>query len=304
MSSYLRVYHVGRSGSADHPHRAPAVLTWTPDPRLREYVSGYLGFTERARLPAVQRALPSTGVPLLLGFARYRGVLSANGVEFTMPAFPVGGLHDHPVVLRQAVAPYGVAVVLTPPGAYALFGIPLREITNTYADLTDLLGQRAVSLADQLASAPSWPARFALLNRTLSAWLTPDARQPAAAIRRAWQRLELTHGQLRISTLATELEVSRSYLDKRFGEQIGLPPKVVARVLRFRHTAELLTSVGPTTPLSRIANACGYSDQAHLDREFRSLADCTPTEFLRSPGLDSRGDGEDPGGPGEVGPRR
>lgn len=94
---------------------------------------------------------------------------------------------------------------------------------------------------------------------------------------RAWQRLQDARGQLRIHDLATDLGLSRSYLNKRFDEQIGLSPKTVARILRFRHAAQLITA--STARLGPIADACGYSDQSHLDREFRALADCTPTEF-------------------------
>ncbi|MGI8868362.1 MAG: helix-turn-helix domain-containing protein [Mycobacteriales bacterium] len=49
-------------------------------------------------------------------------------------------------------------------------------------------------------------------------------------------------------------------------------PKVVARVLRFEHAVALL----PTRPLADVAAARGYAHQAHLNREFRDLAGCTP----------------------------
>lgn len=64
----------------------------------------------------------------------------------------------------------------------------------------------------------------------------------------AWQRLEHTHGRLRINDPARELDVSRSYLNKRFNEQIGLSPKAMACVLRFRRTTHLLTSTGNSAP--------------------------------------------------------
>lgn len=144
--------------------------------------------------------------------------------------------------------------------------------------MVDLLGHRAASLANQAAQMANWHGRFTLLDQTLRTWLSNNHRQPAATIVRAWQRLQRANGQLKITELAKELEVSRSYLDKRFAEQVGLPPKTVARILRFRRAAQLISS--SSAQLGSIAATCGYSDQAHLDRDFRTLAACTPTEFL------------------------
>jgi AraC-like DNA-binding protein len=284
MASDLRVYGVAAPELADadspvdHRGRQRDMVTSAPDRRLRRYVSGYIGFTASARLPTIQHALPSAGVPLLLQFDPSPGVLALGGSRLRIPPLPVVGLHNHAVTVHRPGPPHGIAILLTPPGAYALLGIALREIANTYTSMVDLLGERAVSLAEQLADIRNWPGRFALLNRTLGPWLSNNRRQPAATIVRAWQRLQSTDGQLTIAGLADELEVSRSYLDKRFAEQVGLPPKTVARILRFRRAAQLISS--SPARLGSIAATCGYSDQAHLDRDFRTLAACTPTEFL------------------------
>jgi AraC-like DNA-binding protein len=70
--------------------------------------------------------------------------------------------------------------------------------------------------------------------------------------------------------------------------QVGLAPKPAARVLRFQRAAELLLPPGPdggsraraARSVADVAATCGYADHAHLVREFRTLAGCTPTEYL------------------------
>ena len=66
----------------------------------------------------------------------------------------------------------------------------------------------------------------------------------------------------------------------RFAAQVGLGPKVAARVLRFRRAADLLVAGGPGT-VADVAARTGFADQSHLVREFRALAGCTPTRFVR-----------------------
>jgi AraC-like DNA-binding protein len=66
---------------------------------------------------------------------------------------------------------------------------------------------------------------------------------------------------------------------------VGLAPKQAARVVRFQRAARLLVpwagDAAPAAPsIAEVAAACGYADHAHLVREFRALAGCTPSEFL------------------------
>jgi transcriptional regulator GlxA family with amidase domain len=68
------------------------------------------------------------------------------------------------------------------------------------------------------------------------------------------------------------------HLERKFLQQIGLPPKTVARIFRFEYAIELLAY--PRGGLADIAVQAGYSDQAHLGREMNALAQCTPSELV------------------------
>jgi AraC-like DNA-binding protein len=66
---------------------------------------------------------------------------------------------------------------------------------------------------------------------------------------------------------------------------VGLPPKLVARIVRFERLTERVTTE-PAVDWAAVAAACGYFDQAHLAREVRELAGVTPTE-LRAAAVNS-----------------
>mgnify|MGYP005868667299 CR=1 FL=1 len=71
------------------------------------------------------------------------------------------------------------------------------------------------------------------------------------------------------------LDWSRKHLASRFHEEVGLPPKTIARIARFNR-AQAMAASGMGDGWADIAAACGYADQAHLTREFVALAGTTP----------------------------
>jgi Helix-turn-helix domain len=66
----------------------------------------------------------------------------------------------------------------------------------------------------------------------------------------------------------------------RFARDLGMSAKAYAQLQRFVWTlARLRESTSVDWP--RLAAEAGYSDQAHLARDFRRVASASPTEFLR-----------------------
>ncbi|MFB4311401.1 helix-turn-helix domain-containing protein [Actinomadura sp. GTD37] len=247
-----------------------------PHPALRPFLRSYDGYWETAAVPTRMRTLPTrtTVVIINLGPPLYLAVPDP-GVRDRAYASFVAGMHDGHGMYVSPGGQRGIQLDVTPLGAYTLLGVPMARLANAAADLADLLGGTARTLVERLADAPSWAARFDILDafllRRLDAGPVPDRE-----VARAWRLLDGGPG-VTVAGLAADVGWSRKHLTHRFREQVGLPPKTMARVLRFRRAVEMLAG---GAGFAEAAAACGYYDQAHLNREFRALSGCTPTELI------------------------
>jgi AraC-like DNA-binding protein len=119
--------------------------------------------------------------------------------------------------------------------------------------------------------------RLGLLERAIAERVAA-APPLAPELHHAWSRLERTRGSVPAATLAAEVGWSRRHLAATLHEHAGLPPKSLARVLRFEHAAARLRRPGDAT-LADLALDCGFYDQAHLNRDFRKFAGMTPAQY-------------------------
>jgi AraC-like DNA-binding protein len=168
---------------------------------------------------------------------------------------------------------------LTPAGAYRLFAVPLHTLARRTVSLDEVVGRWADELVERLYEA-DWDARFRLVEGALTQRIA-DARPPSPGVEFAWRRLNETRGTLRVRGLCDELGWSPKRLATRFREEVGVPAKTLARLLRFEHAAELLDARPPRS-LAEVAYACGYYDQSHLTNEFREITGRSPAVFRRA----------------------
>jgi AraC-like DNA-binding protein len=257
------------------------------DPRLRPLMYRDLyGFDLRRAGFSSWLEPPRPAVTLMIDLV---GSIRADGER--LPSAWVGGLGERPTLVGLGGGEYvSVDIELTPLGAYTVLGRPLAELAGECVALEDALGPGGRELAERLRDQRDWDARFDLLERFL---IGRAAVGPAPTPAVAWadRRLRETGGNIRVAELVGELGCSRRYLTSRFGAEVGLGPKALARQVRFAGVRERLER--SPTRLAEIAAAAGYCDQAHLNRDFRELAGVTPTEFLARliPGGGVLGDG-------------
>ncbi|HEX2807883.1 MAG TPA: helix-turn-helix domain-containing protein [Kineosporiaceae bacterium] len=252
--------------------------------RLRPYVAWYSGYRQQGLPPGFHRGLPSPHLTLILTLDDPL-MIAAHPDPAQEPGHYralIAGLHSCPALIRHEGYQSGVQVALHPLGARALLGLPAGELAGADVDLDQVLGHRSALLRERLLAAPTWDDRFDALDAALADLVDPDRSLPPE-LHRAWQLLRADGGSIGVRRLAREVGWGERHLLHRFRQEIGLSPKQAARVVRFDRTRVRLlkrVTAGRPAELADLAVGAGYYDQAHLAREFRELAGCSPSAFL------------------------
>ena len=129
----------------------------------------------------------------------------------------------------------------------------------------------------KLEDADDWNVRLDLAE-TFALDRLRRGPELSRAVVSAYRELAFCHGNIRIATIAARLGWSRKHLSQRFQDEIGLPPKALARMLRFNRAFDLANHAAEPD-WAGLAAECGYADQSHLTREFAEFAGATPGRF-------------------------
>ena len=141
-------------------------------------------------------------------------------------------------------------------------------------------GNSLISLRSEAAllTAPASMSEMAsITNQYLRAKLSQQL--PDRRVARAIHLFQ--HQTCRLDSVASHLGLSARQLQRLFQAHVGLEPKIFARIARFQRALH----AGRTTGFNwtRIAQDCGYYDQAHLIADFKEFSGAAPAARPVSP---------------------
>lgn len=185
----------------------------------------------------------------------------------------LAGVHSIPTTIETSVQMHIVGVHFRSGGAFPFLGVPPRDLHNETVPLDAIWGSDAAITRDQILSAPDDETRFDILEQTLL--LHASRLQRHRAVAHALKRL----GRASVADIAEETGFSQRRFIELFEGEVGLTPKLFARIQRFQC---VLRRVHRATDVdwSDVAVDCGYFDQSHLINDFRSFAGMTPTDYV------------------------
>ena len=83
-----------------------------------------------------------------------------------------------------------------------------------------------------------------------------------------------------IDDLANVVALSRSHFSRSFKHTVGLSPMEYVVVRRVERAKVMIRTT--KEPLAEVALACGFADQAHLNRRFRDIVGTSPGRWRRN----------------------
>jgi AraC-like DNA-binding protein len=184
----------------------------------------------------------------------------------------VVGTMTHARKFELSAGQFDCGVRFRPGMSYGFIRLPGTEIADRSLPLSEVWGTPGRDLNARLGDGRSAIECIGLIAKALCA--VPEH----GVVQRVATAIVARCGQVRVDELAFDAGMSARQLRRLFLEQIGLTPKHLSRVIRFRESVSQLgrTRRGDWT---QVALDCGYYDQAHFINEFRELSGYRPAEF-------------------------
>ncbi len=250
-----------------------------PGPALRPFVKTLWASDESALRDGAPRelVLPTGGMHVVVRVSDtplriFDGEGDATG--HTLAHAVVGGPRSSFYVRDVSRPVCSVGAQLYPGAAELVLGVPADALAERHTALEDLWGLAASEARERLAEAGSARARVDVFEAILTARL-PRIRGLHPAVAHALSRLS---ADVEVREVVDESGYSHRRFIELFRHAVGLPPKLYSRVLRFQRVISRLDR-DPRVAWAALASEVGYSDQAHLSREFREIAGVTPTRY-------------------------
>lgn len=285
-------YYKVRCSKANRSTKPMFYETYQPQPPLSQFIE-FFWMREGDNLSVAQtRLLPIGSMELVINLHEDRIPLfdphnraecgSTNG---TM----ICGVHSEGYIISIDRKISVMGVHFKPGGSTSFLTLPARELYNQRVGLDELWQGRAAELRDRLIEAPTTENRFLILEQFLLRVMQLPDRATALQEHRhpvvdfALQEFRRSPTPT-VRAVINQIGCSDRHFNQLFRDQVGLTPKLFCRVRRLRQVLYRIAGKGQID-WADLAFTCGYFDQAHLISDFRSLTDCTPTEYLAQRGF-------------------
>ena len=251
-----------------------------PGKPLQPYVKCYFVYESDTSVAFEDTVFPNgcTEIIFNLGSGNWH---TFNGETFvTTPPIELWGQLIRPLSIRSTGQNTMLGIRLLPYGAAAILKDNISLFNNQVSSFTDINGNTVNALHTRLLETGSWSKRIAMVETYLLQQLSLTAKRLPKLAVISDLMFELRHQEmpLTMETMAARYGFTARYMQQLFLQHTGLTPKLYSQIHRFQKSLQLVTA--KDLSLTSIAYECGYADQSHFIKEFKTFTGCTPSAYI------------------------
>jgi len=251
-----------------------------PDNRLKQHVKCYYIYESDSSVAFEDTVFPSGYVEIIFNLGTGKWQTAADGDFITTPSIELWGQITRPLPIKSMGKNIMLGVRFFPHAAIYFLNDKVDLFNNRVTDYRDVSNKIVSYLYARLLEAPTWRTRIGLVeNFLLQKLSTSETRfKKIALVSNVMKEMQREDFFDNIENVASRYGITSRYLQKLFLQYTGLTPKLYSKINRFQNSLKLVSR--KDTSLTSVAYDCGYFDQSHFIREFKSFTGFTPSDYL------------------------
>lgn len=249
--------------------RGDGFLYIPPHPRLQPYISNYtVTFPTQSAMSDQYTILPSASATLVFSI---RGQHIINGLSGVSTKACVVGEHANRF-------DFLLLIEFHPLGLHPFLKTDQHELADASVPMDALAPMVCSDIEHAIWDENDVPGLIMALNRIFLSRL--DGTGLHGTVAAAFDRIIAQKGNVRSRTIADDVFYSERQLNRLFQQHLGIPIKMLARIVRLNHALRLMQH--PVASLAQTAELAAYFDQAHFIHDFKALCGITPQRYLEN----------------------
>lgn len=252
---------------------------YIPSKTLEKYVKCYYTLEYERGVLVEDQAFATGCVEVMFTLHGAQWQTKQNGLFTKTSSVELWGQILKPLSFRASGPSKVFGIRFYPATASFLLREDVSRLNDGVVEMSTVLGNSICYLHEQLQEAPSINNQIDQVEKYLSKRLlaNPKVIEKISLVQEVMNEMTREDFFDNISNVAARYGITSRYLQKIFVQYTGLTPKLSLKINRFQNSLVLLGK--KDLSLIDIAYKCGYFDQSHFIREFKSFTGFAPSNF-------------------------
>lgn len=250
-----------------------------PGARLKEYVKCYYIYESETNVAFEDIVFPSGCIEIIFNLGTGKWQTAVGDTFVTTPPVELWGQIIRPLPIKSVGKNTMLGIRFFPHAAAYFLNDKVDLFNNQVIDLSNISDKAVNILYSRLLETTAWNKRIELIEKLLLDRLSFSQRKlsKVAVVSSIMNEISQDDFFDNIENVASRYGITSRYLQKLFLQYTGLTPKLYSKINRFQNSLHLVTK--KEISLTSIAYDCGYFDQSHFIREFKSFTGSTPSAY-------------------------